>query len=274
MSIPPIKIPSSLKVRQCPTLTEVNTTNLQPIPVVSSHRGGGQKGGIIDEEVLYQVETNNNQPRSKNEQETSNKTKRRCSMCLRGDFMRTEEYFKHLKEHYAVLFKCKVCRLGFEEWRDVLRHIAKHHSSNLSQVEEHVSLPVSADRMLLAKCKLRKCRRQFVAMTGAELEQHFLMEHWRSRGKVAIGVEWNCRVCSNGGRRFRGWEEAVRHAEMHLAGLIVSAKDFESESDTSSGGFSSGDECLSSEDGESELSSVSERGTDDSEVGESEIGDK
>jgi len=249
------------KVRQFPTLTEVNTTNFQSIPVVSSRRDG-QKS--IDEQVTFQVEQNNNQPRSRQEQ---GREKRRCTLCLSGDFFGKEEYFKHLKEHYAVLFKCKVCQLGFEEWRDVLRHMAKHHSSTLSQVEEHVSLPASAERMLMAKCRLRKCRRQFVALTGSELEQHFLTEHWRSRKKVAMGVEWSCRVCSNGGRRFRGWEEAVRHAEMHLAGLIVSAKDLESETDTSSGGFSSGDDCLSSEDRDSELSSVSERGTDDSEGG-------
>ena len=182
-------------------------------------------------------------------------------MCLAEDSLGNGKYFKHLKDHYSVLFKCKVCHLGFEEWRHVLRHIAKHHSSNLSQVkEEMVSLPASADRMLLARCRVRKCRRQFVAMTEAEMEQHFLREHWSSRKKVVIGVEWNCRVCSNGGRRFRSWEEALRHAEMHLAGLIVSAKDLDSDSsDTSSGGFTSGDDCLSSEEGESELSVIKGR---------------
>ena len=189
-------------------------------------------------------------------------------MCLAEDSLGNGKYFKHLKDHYSVLFKCKICHLGFEEWRHVLRHVVKHHSSNLSEVEEKVSLPASADRMLLARCRVKKCKRQFVALTDAELEQHFLREHWRSRKKVAMGVDWSCRVCSNGGRRFTGWEEATRHAEMHLAGLIVSAKDLDSESDTSSGGFTSGDDCLSSEEGESELSSVSERGTDESGVEE------
>jgi len=245
-----------------PTLREVNTTNFQPIPVLSTDRAGTRR---MDDEVIPQVEQNNNQA-GKYQNLKEKNYKKRCSMCLSEKLFGTDEYFKHLKEHYPVLFKCKVCQLGFEAWRDVLRHVAKHHSANLAQVENHVSLPGGAERMLLAKCKLRRCRRQFVALTGDEVEQHFLMEHWGSRKKVAMALEWSCRVCNNGGRRFRGWEEAMRHAEMHLAGLIVSAKDLESDSDTSSGGFSSGDDCLTSEDGESELSSVSERGTDDSDL--------
>ena len=50
-----------------------------------------------------------------------------------------------------------------------------------------------------------------------------------------------------------------------MAGLIVTCKVADDDSDSTSGGFSSGDDCVSSEEGESDLSSVSERETDDSE---------
>ena len=85
-----------------------------------------------------------------------------------------------------------------------------------------------------------------------------------------MAVDWSCRMCNNGNRRFGGWREAVRHAELHQAGLIVSNKYYEDESDTTSGGFSSGHDCVSSEEGESDLSSVSERETEDSEMNEDE----
>ena len=105
------------------------------------------------------------------------------------------------------------------------------------------------------------------------MEDHFLNKHWRSRKKLDTAVDWSCRMCNNGNRRFGGWREAVRHAELHQAGLIVSNKyneDSEDESDTTSGGFSSGHDCVSSEEGESDLSSVSERETEDSEMNEDE----
>ena len=44
-----------------------------------------------------------------------------------------------------------------------------------------------------------------------------------------------------------------------MAGLIVTCKYVDDDSDSTSGGFSSGDDCVSSEEGESDLSSVSER---------------
>ena len=53
-----------------------------------------------------------------------------------------------------------------------------------------------------------------------------------------------------------------------LQGSLSVPRIWTRESDTSSGGFTSGEDCLSSEEGESELSSVSERGTDESGVEE------
>ena len=87
-------------------------------------------------------------------------------------------------------------------------------------------------------------------------------------------IEWSCRMCRNGNRRFSGWTEALRHVELHLAGLIVSAgEEEEADSDTTSGGFSSTHDCLSSdEEQDSDLSSVSERETEDSDHNEAERG--
>ena len=96
------------------------------------------------------------------------------------------------------------------------------------------------------------------------MEQHFFNHHWSSRKKINSCVEWSCRLCINGGRRFSGHLEAFRHAELHVAGLIVTSRGGEEDSDSTSGGFSSGYDCVSSEEGESDLSSVSERETEDS----------
>ena len=97
------------------------------------------------------------------------------------------------------------------------------------------------------------------------MEGHFCNQHWRSRKKLVKGVEWSCRLCHNGGRRLADWSAALAHAELHMAGLILSDKlatDGDNDSDTSSGGFSSSYDCISSEEAESDLSSVSERETD------------
>ena len=94
------------------------------------------------------------------------------------------------------------------------------------------------------------------------MENHLFNYHWKSRKKGDLAVEWSCRLCNNGNRIFRSHSQAVRHAELHQAGLLVTARPDDIETDTSDGGFSSGSDCLSSEEDESDLSSVSERETD------------
>jgi len=256
---------SNLRSYYPANLTQVNTSHFQPIPVLSRSRGEDEQ----DNNKVSILEDDNNNKLVKSEK-SGEIPKKRCSMCLSGKMFSIQDYLKHLKEHYSLLFKCKICKLGFEEWKGVVRHIGKYHTAALTNVESQVSFPANSRRLLLAKCRVRRCRRQFLAMTEVEMEQHFLMEHWGYRKKVAEGVDWSCRLCNNGNRRFRGWEDAISHAEMHHAGLLVTSKDVESESDTSSGGFSSGDDCLSSEEGDSELSTVSERGTEDSEEAKSD----
>ena len=107
------------------------------------------------------------------------------------------------------------------------------------------------------------------------MEEHFCNQHWRSRKKMSVGVEWSCRLCKNGGRRLVDWTSALARAELHHAGLIISDRleeEVEYESESSSGGFSSSYDCISSEEAETDLSSVSERETDveDSEVNDEE----
>ena len=82
------------------------------------------------------------------------------------------------------------------------------------------------------------------------------------RKKGGEAVDWSCRMCNNGKRIFRGHAAALRHAELHKAGLIATARPDDVETDTSDGGFSSGSDCLSEEEDESDLSSVSERETE------------
>ena len=105
-----------------------------------------------------------------------------------------------------------------------------------------------------------------LSLAGADMENHLFSLHWKSRKKGELAVQWSCRMCNNSGRIFRSHAQAVRHAELHQAGLIVSARPDDAETDTSDGGFSSGSDCLSSEEDESDLSSVSERETDHEEI--------
>ena len=78
-------------------------------------------------------------------------------------------------------------------------------------------------------------------------------------------------MCRNSNRRFSGRSEALRHAELHLAGLIVNTGEEEEDSDSTSGGFSSDHDCLSTdEEHDSDLSSVSERETEESDHNEEE----
>merc|ERR1719342_2056088 len=109
----------------------------------------------------------------------------------------------------------------------------------------------------LFKCSV--CKYGFVTWNNA---WRHVNNHWSSRKKINSCVEWSCRFCNNGGRRFSGHLEAFRHAELHVAGLIVTSREGEEDSDSTSGGFSSGYDCVSSEEGESDLSSVSERETE------------
>ena len=188
---------------------------------------------------------------------------RSCLFCLRRDQTYTEEeYVVHLKAHSESLFRCGVCRLGFESWKLAGKHLQKHRGEGSGARE--VVLPAGSERLLTATCRFKKCRKVFVGLAGAELEQHLFSLHWKSRKKGVGGkaVDWSCRMCNNGGRVFRGYQAALRHAELHKAGLIASARPDDIETDTSDGGFTSGSDCLSSEEDESDLSSVSERETD------------
>ena len=85
------------------------------------------------------------------------------------------------------------------------------------------------------------------------------------RRKIDKCIEWSCRVCSASNRRFSGRSEALRHAELHQAGLIVNTGEEEEDSDSTSEGFSSDHDCLSTDkEHDSDLSSVSERETEES----------
>ena len=166
-------------------------------------------------------------------------------MCVETTLFDSDEYYyKHLKMHYEFLFKCKICSLGFEEWKSVLRHIAKNHSESFKNVENAVVLPENKDRLLNVRCKLKKCRRQFCGLTLSEVEQH--QHHWFSRKKLGSCLEWSCRLCTNRGSIHKTWEGALGHVKLHIAGLIIASKELESDSETSSGGFSSGEDFISS----------------------------
>ena len=216
------------------SLRRVPALQSQSIPVVfSQHRqetqSGPQEPGLL---LLSSTEINNNPAVT-----PSNKPKHTCNLCVRKvEYDDESSYFKHLKLHYEELFKCKECELGFERWKDVLRHCWKQHGTRPTQADGAVVRPGQADRLLAARCRLAGCRRHFVAVTEAEVAEHFYSLHWSSRHKVAGRLEWTCRLCNNGGRlkhvhclfvttdcgsrRFHSREEALRHVELHQAGLV------------------------------------------------------
>ena len=218
-----------------PSLTVVNIT--QPIPVLTSTR-----------QDVPLSESNNNCP--------PKLPAVACKFCVGGSFQQEEQYYQHLKlDHYEALFKCSVCRLGFEAASDAVKHQRKHHGGG-----GRVVWPGRSELLLAARCKVRDCKRELVAVTGAQVEEHFVLEHGLSSAKATLrrqqGVEWRCRVCTNIGRRLCGETAALAHAATHGKWEEVD------ESDTSSGGFSSVSSLDSSVD-----SSESERGTELSEEG-------
>jgi len=190
---------------------------------------------------------------------TRKQSRRSCLFCLRRDQTFTEEeHVVHLRSHYDSLFRCGVCQLGFQSWKEAVSHLAGHRG----KLTASPVLPAKAEHLLTATCRFKKCRKVFVGLSRGELEQHLFSNHWKSRKKGGQAVDWSCRMCNNGGRVFRGYSAALTHAELHKAGLIVSARPDDIETDSSDGGFTSGSDCLSEEEEESDLSSVSERETD------------
>ena len=167
-----------------------------------------------------------------------------------------EEYVLHQRTHSDSLFNCPVCSLGFVSWQHAGRHVRSHPGNR------NVVLPADPQRLLTATCKFRRCRKVFVGLGMSDMEDHLFSLHWKSRKKGGEAVDWSCRMCNNGKRIFRGHAAALRHAELHKAGLIATARADDVETDTSDGGFSSGSDCLSEEEDESDLSSVSERETE------------
>jgi len=244
-------------------LTTVKTENFHPIPVVENSRNSQEESQSSSCDFFE-----SRMPAglvSVNAQEKNNNSKTNvsyCNFCIKSQTKYNEkEYGEHLATHYDYLFKCSVCKYGFVTWNNAWKHVNNRHDE---VKDKTVIIPQDAQRLLNATCRMKKCRRTFFAVNAEEMEQHFINQHWSSRKKINSCVEWSCRLCSNGGRRFSGQMEAFRHAELHVAGLIVTSREGEEDSDSTSGGFSSGYDCVSSEEGESDLSSVSERETEDS----------
>lgn len=225
---------------QSSSLTKVNLTNLQPIPVLCGSRREMASG-----------------PRPTIRECNNNMKKEQCRMCVTTNILEEEQLAKHMKEHYDAMFKCSVCRRGFEALSDATRHQDKHHGSAAPAL-----WPAGGEMLLAARCKIRGCKRHIAGVTGDQIEEHFRVDHGMGEQKAAArrsrAVEWSCRLCSNSGRRFVGEKEALCHAEGHCRG----EQEEDDSSDTSSGGFSS----VSSWDGaSSEESSESDRMTELSE---------
>ena len=168
-----------------------------------------------------------------------------------------EEYLLHQSSHSDALFQCSICSVRFVSWQEAGRHVRRHKVD-----QRKVILPADAERLLTASCKFRPCRGVFIGVTKSDMEHHLFSRHWKSRKKGGVAVQWSCRMCNNAKKRFTGYSAAIKHAELHKAGLIASARPDDMETDTSDGGFTSGSDCISEEEDETDLSSVSERETD------------
>lgn len=91
----------------------------------------------------------------------NNLLRRQCKFCVKGQVKYNDRnYSLHIKNHYDLMFKCTVCHHYFEIWSDVLRHMKNVHRT---EDERLILKPVSAERLVTANCKMKKCKRQFLA---------------------------------------------------------------------------------------------------------------
>jgi len=221
-----------------PVLTTIVPNSDLPIPVLSSVRR--EKSTFLNEvkvknERESEVECNNNNITVADE---SRGPARRCSMCVGNTVLGEEALRRHLKIHYDAMFKCGICRRGFEKLSEAVQHQDKRHADkgNIEVVWPAVS------RLLSARCRLRGCKRELIGVTGTEVEEHLKAVHEQGGKKASTkrsqAFEWRCRVCHNSGRRLGGESAALAHVRSHCPG-----EDDCDASDTTSGGFSSASSC-------------------------------
>jgi len=221
-----------------PVLTTIVPNSNLPIPVLSSVRR--EKSTFVNEEKVKddrdsKVECNNNNIIAADE---SSGPSRRCSMCVGNTVLGEEALRRHLKIHYDAMFKCGICRRGFEKLSEAVQHQDKRHAD---KKDIEVVWP-AASRLLSARCRLRGCKRELVGVTGTEVEEHLKAVHDQGGKKASTkrnqAFEWRCRVCHNSGRRLGGESAALAHVRSHCPG-----EDNCDASDTTSGGFSSASSC-------------------------------
>jgi len=216
-----------------PVLTTIVPNSNLAIPVLSSVRR--ERCTFPNEEKVKEeeVECNNNNIKG---EESREPTLLLCSMCVGKTLLGEEALRRHLKVHYEAMFKCGVCRRGFEKLTEAVQHQGRKHADHT----EVVWPPVS--RLLSARCKLRGCKRELVGVTGTEVEEHLKAVHdqggKKASKKLKQAFEWRCRVCHNSGRRLGGESAALAHVRAHCPG-----EEECDASDTTSGGFSSASSC-------------------------------
>jgi len=217
-----------------PVLTTIVPDSNQPIPVLSSVRR--EKNTFLDGKKVkdVDVECNNNIIIA----EESTGPALPCTMCVGNTMLGEEALRRHLKIHYDAMFKCGVCRRGFEKLSEAVQHQDRKHAD---QGRAEVVWP-AVSRLLSARCKLRGCKRELVGVTGPEVEEHLKAVHDQGGKKASKkrkqAFEWRCRVCHNSGRRLGGESAALAHVRAHCPG-----EDECDASDTTSGGFSSASSC-------------------------------
>ena len=137
-----------------PALKHIDTSSFQPIPVVQSQERKPTCSNTYedlpgDELVRTRMEVNNNL------------LGRQCKFCVKGQVRYNDRnYCIHIKSHHDLMFKCSVCHSVFEVWSDTLRHMKNIHRT---EDERLIRKPGSAERLVNANCKMKKCKRQFMA---------------------------------------------------------------------------------------------------------------
>jgi len=222
-----------------PVLTTIVPNSNLAIPVLSSVRR--ERSAFPNEKKVKEVEWNEKEVECNNNikgEESTEPALLFCSMCVGKTLLGEEALRRHLKIHYEAMFKCGVCRRGFEKLSEAVQHHGRKHAGQGDT--EVVWPPVS--RLLSARCKLRGCKRELVGVTGTEVEEHLKAVHDQGGKKASKkrkqAVEWRCRVCHNSGRRLGGEIAALAHVRAHCPG-----EEECDASDTTSGGFSSASSC-------------------------------
>ena len=122
------KFRSQVQQTAQPVLTTIVPNSNLAIPVLSSVRR--ERSTFPNEKKVEEVEWKEVKECNNNikGEESTEPALLFCSMCVGKTLLGEEALRRHLKIHYEAMFKCGVCRRGFEKLSEAVQHQGRKHA--------------------------------------------------------------------------------------------------------------------------------------------------